>query len=302
MTISKITRRGFIGASLGTVAVAAVGLQNAQASEPSFSSKDNFWNRIPLLAARQHVVYSYSGLVPPAELFEIIRQGPIGGVIFFGENISSITQLAGVAQQLQDASLAGASKRRIMLTVDQEGGYVNRLPGGPKESAAAVGRAADPAIAAAAQAATVVSVLSSAKMNADLAPVLGVYRKYDDFLDHYDRSFSQDPAVVSAAAESFIRTLNSSGIISSAKHFPGLGAAPQEANTDLVPVVIDLPESELRQTDIFPYHAAIRAGVPMVMPSWAIYPAFDIGPHQLGFPGASSKGCCAVNLASMVSQ
>lgn len=274
MTLSNISRRGFLGASLGASAVGTVGLQNAQDADSSLASPNNFWNRIPLLAARQHVIYSYSGLVPPAELFEIISQGTIGGIIFFGENISSIAQIASVAQQLQEASLAGAAKRRLMLKVDQEGGYVNRLPGGPKESAAVVGRATDPAAAAAAQASTVAIVLATAKMNSDLAPVLGVYRKYDDFLDHYDRSFSQDPAIVSNCGESFIRTLNNAGVISSAKHFPGLGAAPQEANTDLVPVTIDLTEAELRRIDLFPYHSAIKAGVPMVMPSWAIYPAF----------------------------
>src|SRR5215472_11350571 len=54
--------------------------------------------------AGQRVIYSYSGLTPPASLFRLIRRGEVGGVIFFGQNISSKAQIAGVASQLEQAN------------------------------------------------------------------------------------------------------------------------------------------------------------------------------------------------------
>ena len=50
--------------------------------------------------AGQRVIYSYSGLTPPSVLLQQISAGQAAGVIFFGGNISSETQIASVIQQL----------------------------------------------------------------------------------------------------------------------------------------------------------------------------------------------------------
>ena len=42
--------------------------------------------------AGQRVIYSYSGLTPPAALLSTSAPGQAAGVIFFGENISSETR------------------------------------------------------------------------------------------------------------------------------------------------------------------------------------------------------------------
>jgi beta-N-acetylhexosaminidase len=63
------------------------------------------------------------------------------------------------------------------------------------------------------------------------------------------------------------------GIASTAKHFPGLGGA--RANTDDGSVTIRRNRAELEATDIPPFRAAIRAGVPLVMVSHARYPSLD---------------------------
>ena len=46
-------------------------------------------------AAGQRVVYSYPGLTPPESLLARIRAGEAAGVIFFGENVASLTQIRG---------------------------------------------------------------------------------------------------------------------------------------------------------------------------------------------------------------
>ena len=56
-----------------------------------------------LQLAGQRVVGSYPGLTPPASLFADITSGQVAGVIFFGENISSDAQIAGVITQLRQA-------------------------------------------------------------------------------------------------------------------------------------------------------------------------------------------------------
>jgi len=62
------------------------------------------------------------------------------------------------------------------------------------------------------------------------------------------------------------------------KHFPGLGAAGANEDTDLVPVTINLPLETLRTVDLAPCPAGINAGARMVLSSsWAVYPALDPG-------------------------
>jgi beta-N-acetylhexosaminidase len=222
------------------------------------------------LPAGRRIIYSYKGAEPPAELLTLASQGQVGGVIFFADNITSTQQLAVVAAELRKASPVP-----LLLTTDQEGGQVNRLPGGPAESAKQVGAAGDVSRAADAQAVTAAHVLAAANLDANLAPVLDVYRSPEDFLDQYGRSYSDRPAVVADCAQAYVRTLQSNKISACAKHFPGLGAAPAGANTDEVPVTITSSAQELTGIDMVPFARAIQAGVAHVMMSWAIYPALD---------------------------
>ena len=89
------------------------------------------------------MIYSYSGLTPPAQLLNLIRHGKVAGVIFFTDNISSESQIAAVDRELQAANKAKTNPVRLplLLMTDQEGGQVRRLPGAPLLSAKQVGEA-----------------------------------------------------------------------------------------------------------------------------------------------------------------
>src|SRR5947208_2918205 len=65
------------------------------------------------------------------------------------------------------------------------------------------------------------------------------------------------------------------GVAATAKHFPGLGAAATNQDTDSRPVTLNVPRHQLRTVDERPYRSAIPAGVKLVMVSWARYPALD---------------------------
>lgn len=225
--------------------------------------------------AGQRVIYSYPGLELPESLLQAVRDGEAAGVIFFGENITSAEQIASVAQQLQDAQRTSAVPAPLLLMTDQEGGLVRRLPGAPEQSAKQVGMSDDPSAAASEAGTGAGQTLMNAGMNVNLAPVLGVYRQPGDFLDQYERSFSDDPATVSACSRAFISAQQASGVAATAKHFPGLGTAGANENTDAEPVTLPLSLETLRSVDESPYLDAIDADVKLVMLSWAIYPALD---------------------------
>ncbi len=225
--------------------------------------------------AGQRVIYSYAGLTVPDTLLQQIRAGQAAGVIFFGENIASDQQIAAVIQQLRAAQQQSPVPAPLLLMTDQEGGVVRRLPGAPEQSAKQIGAAANPATTAGQAGTAAGRNLAGVGMNVNLAPVLGVYRQPGDFLDQFGRSFSQNAQTVSDCGRAFITAQQQVGVAAAAKHFPGLGAASAAQNTDAGPVTLPLSLSTLRTVDEAPYPAAIAAGVKLVMPSWAIYPALD---------------------------
>jgi beta-N-acetylhexosaminidase len=227
--------------------------------------------------AGQRVIYSYRGLRPPARLLRLIRDGEAAGVMFFGQNIASKTQLAAVIRELQRADAAPGNPVRapLLLMTDQEGGLVRRLPGAPALSEKQIGESADPEGQATAAGAGAAANLRGVGMNVNLAPVLDVYRTPGDFDDQFQRSYSSSPAAVARLGADFITAQQRAGVAATAKHFPGLGAASQREDTDLRPVTLRVPLRQLRAVDELPYRSAIAAGVRLVMVSWAIYPALD---------------------------
>ena len=229
--------------------------------------------------AGQRVIYSYGGLKPPAALLRLIRHGEAGGVIFFSQNVSSPAQIAGVIAELDRANASPLNPVRapLLLMTDQEGGLVRRLPGAPLLSEREIGESANPAAEAAGAGSGAGLNLRGLGINVNLAPVLDVYRQPGDFDDRYQRSYSMNPAVVAELGARFIKAQQGVGVAATAKHFPGLGAAAQQQDTDLRPVTLNVPLATIRNTDELPYRAAIAAGVRLVMASWAVYPALDPG-------------------------
>jgi beta-N-acetylhexosaminidase len=267
-----LTRRRFALALAGPIGLFSLGLLPTRTAPTARAAV-----LTPLQQAGQRIVYSYPGLTPPNSLIQHISNGEAAGVIFFGENISSTTQIAAVIQQLRQAQQQSPIQAPLLLMTDQEGGQVRRLPGDPVLSEKQIGSSSNPPLAATQAGTGAGQNLLSVGMNVNLAPVLDVYYKSGNFIDRFQRSYSNNSNVVSTLGQNFITAQQAVGVAATAKHFPGLGGATKNQNTDLGPVTLNVSLSGLRGTDEMPYPAAIGAGVKLVMVSWATYPALDRG-------------------------
>ena len=225
--------------------------------------------------AGQRIIYSYKGLNPPAQLLSLIRAGQVAGVIFFGDNISSESQIGAVVAELNQAQQQSPVHLPLLLMTDQEGGQIRRLPGAPDLSEEQIGQSGDAQSQASAAGTSAGQNLHGVGMNVNLAPVLDVYYQAGDFIEQNQRSYSNNPSVVSTLGTAFIAAQQRTGVAATAKHFPGLGSAPSGADTDNGPVTLSVSLSQLRNTDEVPYESAIDAGVKLIMVSWAVYPALD---------------------------
>jgi beta-N-acetylhexosaminidase len=210
----------------------------------------------------QLVVLSFKGTTAPAYVLEALRARRAAGVILFAGGIESPRQLRALTAALRDAG------GRPIVAVDQEGGMVRSVPWiGPvrsaREQVAAAAVRADTAAAA--------RELRKLGITLSLAPVADVPSVGGAALAR--RAFSHDPAEASRAVRASVRGWRDGGIAATAKHFPGLGAAP--ANTDRAVVTIRRSRAALDAVDLPPFRTAIAAGVPLVMVGHARYQELD---------------------------
>jgi beta-N-acetylhexosaminidase len=261
-------RLASVGLRPGAVSPNAAGLAAAAATLPKLS---------PAQLAGQRVIYSYRGLTPPSGLLTLIRHGEVAGVIFFSDNISSHAQISAVIRELQRANAAKTNpvRLRLLLMTDQEGGEVRRLSGEPVLSAKQMGESSTPWTTTTREGRLGGQNLRSVGMNVNLAPVLDVFRQPGNFIDEFQRSFGSNPAQVAKLGTLFATAEQAQGVAGTVKHFPGLGAAARQQNTDERPVTLRLALSTIRTVDEQPYKSAIAGKVKLVMLSWAIYPALD---------------------------
>jgi beta-N-acetylhexosaminidase len=274
----RVGRRGLLVGGAALLAGAAIAKPGrASAADPSADPGAGASGLSPAQQAGQRVIWSYPGLTPPPALLDAIRAGLVGGVIFFGENIvrSNRSQIQAVTSELAQAQADSGIGVPLLLMTDQEGGIVQRLPGAPGISEKTIGASADPVGTARSAGTGAAQNLLNAGMNCNLAPVLDVFRQAGNFDDQFGRSYSMDPVVCGECGAASIAAQQALGVVTTAKHFPGLGAAARAQNTDHGTVTLDQPLSQLRGIDELPFTYAIDANVDMVMTSWATYPALD---------------------------
>jgi beta-N-acetylhexosaminidase len=229
----------------------------------------------------QRLMVRMGGTATPP-LLRAARRGEIGGVILFPPPGQDVKLLADQIDRLQGAARQGGNPP-LLASIDQEGGPIKRLPGGPpKSSPAQLGQSGDKGSAETAGKQTG-RYLARLGFNVDLAPVLDVPQSGNSFIA--SRTFGTDPKQVAALGAAFAGGLQSGGVAATAKHFPGLGAAT--ANTDLGSSLINLRTKDLKD-DLVPFRSAIEAGVDLVMISNATYTAYGRDAGQSPNPPASS--------------
>jgi beta-N-acetylhexosaminidase len=163
-----------------------------------------------------------------------------------------------------------------LVAIDQEGGTVHRLeppftqlPGQREmietlsvEQVRQLGRTSG-------------RELSDVGINFNLAPVLDLWT--DPQADYMaDRSFGADPNRAAELGLALIDGHAEYGVLTCAKHFPGIGDTRLDPHEDLP--VVPHPAHRLQSVEMKPFVRAINAGVPAVMTSHVIYPGLD--PHQ----------------------
>jgi beta-N-acetylhexosaminidase len=209
----------------------------------------------------------FVGTVLPEWLAAWLRRG-LAGVCVFGNNILSPGQLRSLTDEIR------AANPNALIAIDEEGGDVTRLhqaAGSPYPGNAILGRIDDVDYTESV-ARTVGWELRRAGCNLDFAPDVDINSNPDNPVIGV-RSFGADAALVARHSAAWVRGLESTGVATSSKHFPGHGDTAADSHLDLP--VIDLPLERLRARELLPFEAAIAAGSRTIMTSHILLPQVD---------------------------
>lgn len=188
-----------------------------------------------------------------------------GGVCLFARNIRERHQVRNLLDELSYILPTP------FLSVDQEGGLVDRLRRimTPMPAASKVTNVAE----AARLAEIIAETLRILGFNMDFAPVVDVIdnerAKHSNGL--FSRTFGSSKGDATAFAGEFLHVLQAGGVTGCLKHFPGLGASQVDSHEELP--VVEIPESKLSETDLFPYRELLNTSdVGAIMVAHASFP------------------------------
>jgi beta-N-acetylhexosaminidase len=213
----------------------------------------------------QMMIVQFQGLAPSPDAVQMINVQGAGGVLFFAANIQSASQIRAMNAQLQQMAAIP-----LLLSVDQEGGPVNRfqgivgtLPAAADVTSTAMARQRGEQDAA---------YLHEYGFNLNLAPVVDVGTANPQLAG---RTFGSSPDRVAALAGAYMQGLQQSGqVMACLKHFPGLGNTTTDPHIGLP--VLYRSRSQWEQIDLAPYRTLLKTGaVHAIMVSHEMIPAVD---------------------------
>lgn len=206
----------------------------------------------------------------------MIKTYKIGGIILYRKNFSTYTDMMNLIKKLKE--LNKENKIPLFIAIDQEGGRVNRMPKEIKNLPSANQVATVGGQELVSKSAKITGeILYKSGFNLNFAPVLDI-KRFEDKTAIGDRSFGTNKELVTECGIAAMKALQSNGVISVIKHFPGHGATKQDSHHFLP--VITVPMKNIEKEDMFPFEQAIKNGADallvghlLIMNVTGIYPA-----------------------------
>jgi beta-N-acetylhexosaminidase len=249
--------------------------------------------------ARGVIGVGFTGATVQTAPLNALRAFAPGALILFARNVGTTDELRELIAALRDITTLSP-----LITVDQEGGRVERIRHGiaALPSAMAVGATGDVALAE--RLGTLLGRdLATLGIDVDLAPVADLSLQPRSTVVA-TRAYGDDPERVATFAIAFARGLERGGVAAALKHFPGHGSTSEDSHVALPHVTAG--GAALRARDLVPFARALAANAAsIVLTAHVVVEAFDaerpatISPavltgllrHELGYDGIVATDC-----------
>lgn len=192
---------------------------------------------------------------------KMIEEHLVGGVIIFGKNVENSEQLLALINSIKETN----SKNRIpiFISVDEEGGRVSRMPKEIRKlpTSEEIGQLNDKELSYSIGA-ILGEELKMFGFNMNFAPVLDINSNPKNPVIG-DRAFGSDLETVSDLGIQTMKGIQSKGVISVVKHFPGHGDTSVDSHIGLPTIDHDL--ERLKDFELVPFKKAIENDADAVM-------------------------------------
>lgn len=224
------------------------------------------------------ILCDLEGLVLTEEEKALLLHPQVGGIIFFSRNYESPEQLCALVNSIRRI------RPSLLLTVDQEGGRVQRFVKGLSKY---------PPLRALSHGLTQQNFAQKLELADKLAQLmalevrsLGVDLSFAPVLDRDigisqvigNRAFHSDPECVSALGAAYVKGMSKIGMQAVGKHFPGHGSVSVDSHHGLPE---DTRSYAQLSADMAPFKHLIAQKIPGIMPAHIVYPQID--PDPVGF-------------------
>jgi len=254
-----------------------------------------FWSKLPDGEIAQRIVQEmsdeelvgqvlmlgYTGTSPSPEFLNWIQIRHIGGVKIFTRNVESLPSLAQSIRRMQSSADGSRWQIPLFVATDQEGGWVRQIKGETSVTPGNIALGASGLPRDALLTGYYIGLeLKKLGINMNFAPTIDVYSNPQASVIG-PRAFSSDPVTTSFLSLAYFKGMSHSGIVCTAKHYPGHGQADRDSHGWLP--VVNICFDELWERDLLPYRVLIPEGLPAVMSGHLAYPRVlgDLTPASL---------------------
>ncbi|MWV42089.1 glycoside hydrolase family 3 [Paenibacillus sp. HJL G12] len=212
----------------------------------------------------------------------LIADYKIGNIILFAHNVKDKKQVKDLCTELQ-VQITEQTGHPALISIDQEGGRVTRLPKDAVNvsGAMAIASTGRPENAYAAGRITA-REMRALGMNFNLAPVLDINNNKKNPVINV-RSYGDTAEVVTEYGLQMMRGLEEGGVLAAIKHFPGHGDTAVDSHLGLPS--IDKSLEALAELELKPFQAAIDSGAEALTSAHILFPSIE----KTGVPATMSR-------------
>lgn len=195
------------------------------------------------------------------EINKIIKELKIGGIIVYKKNYNNYEKMLDLINDIKELNCE--NKVPITISIDQEGGRVNRMPPEVLNLKSATKFANSKDVELVKETGNIIGkMLNKTGISMDYAPILDI-RRFEEKHAIGDRCYGENKEDVEKYAIEVMKQLQQNNVISVIKHFPGHGLTKKDSHFR-IPKIKEKIE-QLQKEDMQPFEVAIKNGADAIM-------------------------------------
>lgn len=195
------------------------------------------------------------------EITKLIQEDKIGGIVLYKNNYQTYQEMLQCIHHIK--KLNENNPIPIFISMDQEGGRVNRMPKEILNLKSATKIASTQNLELVKESGAILGkMLKETGISMNYAPVLDI-RRFEEKHAIGDRCYGKTKEEVSTYAIAVMKEMQKQGVIAVIKHFPGHGLTQKDSHFRIPKITAKI--EQLEQEDMIPFQKAIEEGAEAIM-------------------------------------